>query len=107
MIIWPSASRGASDRATVACALPPVTTMTTSAPSTADCRSFVARSTGANPDVGKPLIVDVVQAQFEPGDPELCREINPANAGADDCHRLDRVSIRHDRLLRPLYEPAG
>jgi len=59
------------------------------------------------PDVGKPLIVDVVQAQFEPGDPELCREINPANAGADDCHRLDRVSIRHDRLLRPLYEPAG
>ncbi len=40
---------GASDRATTACALPPVTAMITSAPPTADSKSVVARSTAANP----------------------------------------------------------
>jgi hypothetical protein len=50
-------------------------------------------------DIGKPRIVDVVQPQFVPSDPQFGCEVDSAYAGADDRHRLDCVSARHDCLL--------
>ena len=59
-----------------------------------------------SPDVGKSRIIDIVQAQLEPGEAELSREVNPANSGADDRDRLYRAFARHVRLLRAAIPAA-
>ena len=102
-MICPSRSSGASERATVSCALPPVTTMMTSAPSTAAARSVVAHSdrgkaagfhidAAMRADLGKPRVVEIVQPQPMPGQAQLGHEIDAADARADDRDRAHAIT---------------
>ena len=102
-MICPSRSSGASERATAACALPPVTTMMTSAPSTAAGSSVVAlldrgKASGFHidaamrADLGKPRVVEIVQPQPVPGQAQLGHEIDAADARADDRDRAHAIT---------------
>ena len=102
-MICPSRSSGASERATVACALPPVTTMMTSAPSTAAGkigRRALDRGKAAGfhidaamrADLGKPRVVEIVQPQPVPGQTQLGHEINAADPGTDDRDRAHAIT---------------
>ena len=102
-MIWPSRNNGASDRATVSCALPPVTTMMISAPSTAVRevgRRILDRGeaagfhidTAMRADLREPRVVQIVQPQPMAGQSQLGNEIDAADAGTDDRNRRHAIT---------------
>ena len=102
-MICPSRSSGASERATAGCALPPVTTMMTSAPSTAAAKigrraldrgkaSGFHIDAAMRADLGKPRVVEIVQPQPMPGQAQLGHEIDAADPRADDRDRAHAIT---------------
>ena len=110
-IVWPSRSTPARSRATFAWKWLPVTTMMTSAPSTAGASRGVTSSTGAKPwtrpSTSRPprsrtlamrRLVDVVQAEPVALKPQVRDERDAAQARTDDRHRTRARVLVHARI---------